>query len=212
MILRARDIRLNYNGKAVLKGCSQDFDLPGIYVLTGENGSGKSTFLRICALLEQPSSGTVEYSEGGATLPKDITLRRRITLVLPRVGLFNSTAMDNVAYGLKLRALPREVIARKATEALEFVGLAHKANQNALSLSSGEAQRLGIARALALEPDILLLDEPTASVDKKNVSAIEEVILHIKSTRRTIIMTTHDEAQAMRLGDKVLRMNEGAIV
>jgi tungstate transport system ATP-binding protein len=103
------------------------------------------------------------------------------------------------------------VIERKASEALEFVGLSHKAGQNALALSSGEAQRLGIARALALEPEVMFLDEPTASVDKNNVSVIEDIIVQLKGDQRIIVMTTHDGRQAERLGDRTLRIDKGIL-
>jgi tungstate transport system ATP-binding protein len=211
MRLRVKDIRLSYGGDEVLRGCTFSFDESGIYILSGANGSGKSTLLRVCALLERPTSGEVEFYEDGSPLPRDIDLRRRLTLVLPRVGLFNDTAYGNVSYGLKLRGAPRKDMERKAQEALEFVGLSHKARQNALTLSSGEAQRLGIARALAIEPEVLFLDEPTASVDSKNVSVIEDIVLRLRGDRRIIVMTTHDERQAGRLGDRALTIDEGTL-
>lgn len=211
MKLRINDIRLSYDQVEVLRGCTFDFEEPGIYMLTGGNGSGKSTLLRIFSLLEKPTSGKVAYYENGSALAKDISLRRRLTLVLPRVGLFNDTSYGNIAYGLMLRNTPGEKMERKVLEALEFVGLSHKAAQNALTLSSGESQRLGMARALAIEPEVLFLDEPTASVDKKNVSIIEDIISKLKSESRIIVMTTHDERQAERLGGKVLHMDDGIL-
>ena len=211
MKLTIKDIRVSYEGTEVLRGCTYAFDSAGIYILTGDNGSGKSTLLRVCALLEKPDSGAVEFSEDGSPLEQDIHLRRRVTLVLPRVGLFNSSVHDNVAYGLKLRNVPSGTIQEKSGEALDFVRLSHKKEQNALTLSSGEAQRLGIARALILEPEILLLDEPTASVDKQNIAIIEDIILQLRNSSRMIIMTTHDEPQAGRLGDRVLRIDDGLL-
>ncbi len=213
--LSISSVSKSYNGKTVLKDCSYCFDSGGIYVLMGANGSGKSTFLRICALLEEPDRGEVNYLSGGSIIKKDISLRRRITLVLPGIGIFNTTVFNNVAYGLRIRGLKSGEIKDRVERVLDFVGLIHKRNQNALTLSSGEMQRLGIARAIVIEPEILFLDEPTASVDKENTEIIERIILDIKSgsqrSHKTFIITTHDMAQAERLADSILIMAEGRI-
>lgn len=213
--LSISSVSKSYNGKTVLKDCSYCFDSGGIYVLMGANGSGKSTFLRICALLEEPDRGEVNYLSGGSIIKKDISLRRRITLVLPGIGIFNTTVFNNVAYGLRIRGLKSGEIKDRVERVLDFVGLIHKRNQNALTLSSGEMQRLGIARAIVIEPEILFLDEPTASVDKENTEIIERIILDIKSgsqrSHKTFIITTHDMSQAERLADSILIMAEGRI-
>ncbi len=213
IILTLFDIHKSYNGMEVLKGCSFTFDNNDIYVLTGPNGSGKSTFLRICSLLERPDRGEVIYRAGdGTVLKDDINLRRRITLVLSGIGVFNTTVFNNVAYGLKIRGFKRKEIDEKVIEALEFVGLVNKMDQNARMLSSGEMQRLGMARALVIEPDVLFLDEPTASVDMKNTEIIEDIILRLRDSGKTIIITTHDQMQAKRLGNNILNMRDGKIV
>ncbi len=204
----------SYQGTPVLKGCSFAFDKSGIYILTGQNGSGKSTFLRICALLEKPDQGEVRYlSDGGKALRNDIQLKRRITLVLPKVGVFNTTTFKNILYGLKIRGMKKEDREKRANEILEFVGLLHKKDQNAFTLSSGETQRLGIARALAIGPEILFLDEPTASVDRGATEAIEEIILNLKKKSSSIIViATHDRGQAEKLADCLMVMEDGRII
>ena len=205
-------IRKDYNGKPVLKDCSYAFNGSGIYVLMGPNGCGKSTLLRICSLLEQPDGGDLLFQENGAPLIKDLAVRRRITLVLPRTGVFNTTAFNNAAYGLKVRGMGGNLLKKEVDRALDFVGLGHKSGQNALTLSSGETQRLGLARALAIGPEILFLDEPTASVDEENTAIIESIIGDLKKDGRTmVIMTTHDTDQAERLADTLLLMEEGSI-
>jgi tungstate transport system ATP-binding protein len=142
-----------------------------------------------------------------------MNLRRRINLVLPKIGIFNTTVFKNVAYGLKIRGFKKKETEEKAHRALEFVGLIHKKDLNALTLSSGEAQRLGIARALVIDPEMLFLDEPTASLDPISTTIIEETILNIKKDNRlTIIMVTHNIFQAKRLADRVLFMYDGKIV
>lgn len=197
----------SYNGNPVLEDCSFSFDKSGIYILMGPNGSGKSTLLRICALLEDPDSGEIRYVSGNTVLKRDIELRRKITLVLPRIGVFNTTVFKNVAYGLKIRGITGKEIKERVSIAIESVGLMHKMEQNALTLSSGETQRLGIARAMVIEPEILFLDEPTAYVDAKSKKIIEDNILRMRKKRSLnsiVIITTHDMDQAERLGDQML--------
>ena len=211
--LTASNIFKSYDGDAVLKDCSFSFDRGGVYVLTGPNGCGKSTFLRICALIESQDSGEINYLSGGQVLNNDLALKRRITLVLPKVGLFNASVFRNAAYGLTIRGIKGPEANRRVDKVLDFVGLSHKKGQNARTVSSGEAQRLGIARALVIEPEILFLDEPTASVDQKNVRIIEGIIQTMKQDRKvTVIMTTHDGDQAARLADRLLVMKDGAIL
>src|SRR4030042_2297144 len=220
--LSVSNINKNYNGKSVLNDCSFSFDKNEIYILMGPNGSGKSTFLRICALLEEPDGGEVSYFDTtppipplvrGGSLKNDIPLKRRITLLLPKIGVFNTTVFNNVAYGLYVRGMKIREVKNKVYMALELVGLNDKRDQNALSLSSGEAQRLGIARAMVIDPEILFLDEPTASLDPHSTTIIEEAITKLKENNRlTIIMVTHNIFQAQRLADMVLFMYDGRIV
>ncbi|MCK5511447.1 MAG: ABC transporter ATP-binding protein [Thermodesulfovibrionia bacterium] len=211
--LNVLNISKSFNGKAILKECSVSFDSGGVHVLMGPNGSGKSTFLRICALLERPDKGEVRYVSESATLEKDISLKRRITLVLPGVGVFNTTVFENVAYGLQMRGVKKKEIEEKTLRVLEFVGLTHKRDHNALVLSSGEIQRLGIARALVIEPEILFLDEPTAYIDQENTEIIEDIILNMKKQgRSTVIITTHYMERGARLADRVLIIQDGQII
>jgi len=205
-------IRKDYDGKPVLKDCSYAFGGSGAYVLMGPNGCGKSTLLRICSLLERPDGGDLLFQDNDAPLVQDIALRRRMTLVLPRTGVFNTSVFSNVAYGLKVRDTRPAELEQKVLSALAFVGLDYKKRQNALTLSSGETQRLGIARALAIDPQILFLDEPTASVDEENTAIIETIIGNLKKDGRTmVIMTTHDRDQATRLADQLLVIERGAL-
>lgn len=207
------EICKSYNSKAVLKNCTYSFDRSGVYVLMGPNGSGKSTFLRISALLESPDRGEIRYLQGDSLLPHDLNLKRRITLLLPDIGIFNTTVFNNVAYGLKIRGFKKEEIRQRVHEALDFVGLLNKKQQNALSLSSGEKKRMGIARAIVLEPEVLFLDEPTASVDEENTEIIESILFQLKQKLNSIIIiATHDKDSAKRVGDFLLFLKEGKIV
>ena len=212
MKLLITHVRKDYDGRAVLKDCSYAFGDRGVYVLMGPNGCGKSTLLRICSLLERPDGGDLLFQDNDAPLVQDIALRRRMTLVLPRTGVFNTSVFSNVAYGLKVRDTRPAELEQKVLSALAFVGLDYKKRHNALTLSSGETQRLGIARALAIDPQILFLDEPTASVDEENTAIIETIIGNLKKDGRTmVIMTTHDRDQAARLADQLLVIERGAL-
>ena len=206
------NISKKYSSDAVLKNCSFTFNSSGIYALMGPNGCGKSTLLRICALLESPDSGDINFHSDGKPVIKDISLMRRITILLPKIGVFNTTVFKNVAYGLRIRNLEQGDTVSRVEKALDFVGLLQKKNQKALTLSTGETKRLGIARALVIEPEIFFLDEPTASVDQKNTGIIDGIIQKLKrDSRSTIIIATHDTSQAERLADKLLFMNNGQI-
>lgn len=211
--LVVENICRGYNGNQVLNGCSYSFASGGIYALMGQNGSGKSTFLRICSLLENPDKGKVNFYSNNEPLKKDIELRRRLTLVLPGVGIFNTSVFNNVAYGLTLRGIGKKEKTERVERMLEFAGLVHKKNHKAQTLSSGEMQRLGIARAMAIEPEVLFLDEPTASVDYQNTEIIEDIILKMKNSGDiTIIIATHDKPQAERLAKNILLLQNGKVI
>lgn len=212
MKLTVSHIAKTYEGRAILIDCSYAFDRNETYVLMGRNGSGKSTFLRICALLEQAENGIVTYGEENAALQPDMALRRRITLVLPRIGVFNTTVYRNVAYPLRVRGISHVEIESRVNQTLAFVGLDKKKTQQARTLSSGETQRLGMARALVLDPEILFLDEPTASIDEENTHIIESIIKDMrKEGRAMVILTTHDNAQAERIADRILVLDHGVL-
>ncbi len=212
MNLCIEHIRKDHDGRPVLRDCSFTFRAGGVHVLMGPNGSGKSTLLRICSLLDPPDSGELSYEADGLPLPQDMALRRRMTLVLPRTGVFNTTVFKNVAYGLRVRGVSPQVTQERVRSALSTVGLEHLSRQQALTLSSGETQRLGLARALAIDPEVLFLDEPTASVDQENAAIIEAIVRRLKHDgRRLIIMTTHDREQAERMADVLLFLHQGAL-
>ncbi len=212
MKLALSHIAKRYEDRTILNDCSYSFDRNGTYVLTGPNGCGKSTLLRICALIEDPDAGEIAFFSGSEKLKKDMALKRRMTLVLPRVGVFNTSVYNNAAYGLSIRKIAKKDVREKVMSCLDFVGLQNKKDQHALTLSSGETQRLGIARALAVDPDFLFLDEPTASIDEENTEIIESIMKTMKREgRTTVIMTTHDRTQAERLADRLLVMRRGTI-
>ncbi len=211
--LEAAHLTKAYNGNPVLRDCSYAFATGRTYAFLGPNGSGKSTLFRILALLEKADAGQVNYLDNGAALGQNLELRRRLTLVLPRPGIFNTTVFNNVAYGLKIRGVKSGELEARVTEILARVGLGHKGGQRALDLSSGETKRLGLARAMVLAPEILFLDEPTANIDPRNAEIIEDIILRMKAGgEASILMITHDPAQADRLGDELLYLKDGRLL
>jgi len=193
-------------------GDREIFDIPSvellqgkIYAIVGPNGSGKTTILRILNALERPTSGKVFFKGEDLHSSSDVlNLQREMTMVMQNPYLFNTTVYKNVAYGLKVRNLDKKDIKNKAEETLELVGLTHIKDRRVANLSGGEAQRVAIARGLVINPEVLLLDEPTANVDQVNIKLIEEIILTIKEEKdTTIIVTTHNPTQAYLLADKV---------
>lgn len=213
LTLELVNISKSYNGNQVLRDCSHTFPVGGSYIVMGPNGSGKSTLFRLAALLEAPDQGQVIYRQSGQPLPLDIKLRRRITMVFPRVGIFNRSVFANVAYGLKCRGLPRKLRGKRVLEVLAQVGLTHKAHQPAVTLSSGETMRLGLARALVLDPEVLFLDEPTAHIDKANTEIIEACIHRIRTERAlTLFIITHDPPQAERLRGQKILLQDGRLI
>jgi tungstate transport system ATP-binding protein len=213
--LQAQDIIKQYNSDFTLE-CSIEVKKGPLYTIVGPNGSGKSTLLRILGLIEPPDSGKVIYHNEGISLvnpDKDIKVRRKAVLVTTRASLFNETVYENTAYGLRLRKVSKKEVKERVTEALHNVKLSEKEAYNANELSSGEAQRLALARALAVDPDIFLFDEPTASLDPDNTRVIENIISKIRSgSSKMIIMVTHSLYQAKSLSDFIIFMYKGKAV
>ena len=181
-----------------------------IYTLTGPNGSGKSTLLRTMALLILPERGTIRLAdEGSGTLTQQ---RQKITLVEQSPYLLKGSVSDNLAFGLKLRGIRGKEQKKCIKSALTIVGLEGFEQRKASELSGGEAQRVALARALALEPKILLLDEPTSSIDSKSLQAFEEMLSRLPGYGVTIVLATHDQFLAERLGGEILQLENGRLL
>jgi len=176
-------------------------------VVIGPNGAGKSLLLRICHGLLQPTSGRVRWSAAAGATPADAQ-----AMVFQRPIMLRRSAAANVDYALKLKKIAKDERAHCVDEALGRAGLRRLARQPARVLSFGEQQRLALARAWALKPQVLFLDEATASLDPAATHSVEEMIhaIHAEGTR--IVMTTHDLGQARRLGDEVIFMHRGRML
>jgi tungstate transport system ATP-binding protein len=176
-------------------------------VILGPNGAGKSLLLRLCHGLIQPTAGRVRWrGVNGAAL------RLRQAMVFQRPVMLRRSAAGNIGFALKLRGVGRRERQARVAEVLARTGLASLAHAHARVLSGGEQQRLALARAWALEPEVLFLDEPTASLDPAATRAIEELVASIHHSGTKIVMTTHDLGQARRLADEVLFLNHGRLV
>ena len=212
LLFELRDITKAYNSSEVLNIPRLVIQRGGIYGIMGPNGAGKSTLLSLLAFLIPPSSGRL-YWEGTdvATLNR-YALRRKVTLIHQNPYLFDSTVRKNIVYGLKGRRIPKAKRDETVNKCLKQVGMLGFEERRARELSGGETQRVAIARALALEPQALLLDEPTANVDRHGVEQLE-IILHELNKKHgiTIIVATHDVNQAYRLSDEVIYLFAGKI-
>lgn len=176
-------------------------------VILGPNGAGKSLLLRLCHGLIQPTAGFIRWcgSRGG-------TPRLRQAMVFQRPVMLRRTVAGNVAFALKLRGMDRDKRRRRIEETLASTGLSFLAHHSARVLSGGEQQRLALARAWALNPEVLFLDEPTASLDPAATRAVEDLIDRIHRGGTKIIMTTHDLGQARRLADEILFLYHGRLI
>jgi tungstate transport system ATP-binding protein len=190
-----------------------DFQPGRIYLLAGPNGAGKSTLLQLLGLLLPPDRGEICFAgtavQGAAQRQR---LRRQVTLVEQSPFLFDGTVYDNLAFGLRLRDIRGDLQRRRIESALEKVGLEGFESRPARALSGGEARRVALARAMVLRPKVLLLDEPTAGLDRDSLPLFESCLAALPAEGVTVIISTHDADQIRRLRGKVLRLEAGRLM
>jgi tungstate transport system ATP-binding protein len=200
------DVCLGADGRALLDCISLRVEAGPKTVILGPNGAGKSLLLRVCHGLIAPGEGSVRWLG-----PQAARHRRRQAMVFQDPVMLRRSVRANVAYALRLRRVPRAEREARVALVLERTGLAALAAAAAPVLSGGEQQRLALARAWALEPEILFLDEPTASLDPGATAAVERIIEDVHEGGCKIVMTTHDMGQARRLADEVVFLHDGRI-
>lgn len=208
---RLRTIRKCYGSNVALDIEELTIAEGRLYTLTGANGAGKSTLLNILAFLTAPTSGEIFYSGKRVEWARGPLegLRKKVTLLHQSPYLFGESVRANVAFGLKTRGIRGEEQRRRTDEALDIVGLRGFRERKARELSGGEAQRVAMARALALGPEVLLLDEPLANIDRETAALLETVIVALPAQGTTVVMTTHDPAHSGRLNGEVILLERG---
>jgi tungstate transport system ATP-binding protein len=204
-----------YGEREVLRDLDLSIGKGEVFALIGPTGAGKTTLLRIMDLLEVPAEGEI-YFDGQCihrTGKQRLEMRRRLSFIHQKPQVFDLSVYDNVACGLRWRGEKKNRIAEKVDHVLEIVGLEDYKNRKARTLSGGEAQRVALARSLVLEPEILLLDEPTANLDPISTAKIEQLISYVaRQHNTTMIMATHDMSQGQQLADRIGVLLNGRLV
>jgi tungstate transport system ATP-binding protein len=208
---RLQSIRKRYGSNVALDVEELTIAEGRLYTLTGANGAGKSTLLSILAFLTPPTSGEIFYAGNRVDWNHGSVeeYRRKVTLLHQSPYLFVGSVHDNVAFGLKVRGIPGEEQRRIVDRALDGVGLQGFRDRKARELSGGEAQRVAMARALALNPEVLLLDEPLANIDRETAGLLETVIASLPARGTTVVMTTHDPDHPGRLNGESIHLEGG---
>jgi tungstate transport system ATP-binding protein len=211
-LMKLENVTKNYGNITALDGVTVDIGEREIVTVIGPNGSGKTTLLRIMACIEEPTSGEVFFDNERIMSSNRSRVRKECTMVFQKTPLFNTTVYKNIAYGLKIRSYSKREIEERVKEALSLVKLLGYKKRQARKLSGGEQQRVSLARALVLKTKLLFLDEPTANLDPKNVSIVEEVVSRVsREFNTTVVMGTHNMFQAERLTNRVMLLLGGRI-
>ncbi len=215
VLLETIDLKKDFGGNQVLKGISTQICQGEVVAIIGPSGCGKSTFLRSLNLLETPTSGSVIFEGKEITAPKtDVNkIRQKIGMVFQQFNLFaNLSIKDNITLApVKLGLMSVEEAGKRAAELLERVGLPDKAESYPSMLSGGQKQRIAIARALAMNPDVMLFDEPTSALDPEMVGEVLELMKELARDGMTMVVVTHEMGFAREVASRVMFINEGVI-
>ena len=215
-MIDVKNLCKSFGDHEVLKGVNEHIEKGEKVVIIGPSGSGKSTFLRCLNLLEEPTSGDIVFEGQNITSKQtDINLvRRRMGMVFQQFNLFpHLTVRENIKLApVKLKVMTEEEAEKRALELLERVGLPDKADSYPIQLSGGQQQRIAIARALAMNPDVLLFDEPTSALDPEMVGEVLEIMKELADDGMTMVVVTHEMGFAREVGTRVLFMDGGNIV
>jgi tungstate transport system ATP-binding protein len=204
--LTLEEVSFESGGRRIIDRITCEIAADARTIILGPNGAGKSVLMRLCHGLLAPTSGCVTW-RGGARRGA-----RGHAMVFQRPVMLRRSAQANVEYGLKLAGIGRRERAMRAHDVLEAVGLEARSQQAARLLSGGEQQKLALARAWALGPEVLFLDEPTANLDPTATREIETIIGQIRASGTKIVMTTHNLGQARRMADEILFIQGGRLI
>jgi len=213
-ILEAKSIEVKRGGTMILHVPSLLIREGEILSVIGPNGAGKTTLLQTLSYLQKPFGGEISFRSHGVNSDHSVfEYRKKLAMVFQEPLLFDTTVFHNVASGLKIRGMKKTEIQERVTEQLDRFGISHLSHRSAKTLSGGEAQRTSLARAFAIQPEVLLLDEPFASLDPPTrESLIEDLERILRQTQTTTIFATHDRLEALRLSDRIAVMNNGKIL
>ena len=215
-MIRVKNLNKSFGKNEVLKGINETIKKGEVVVIIGPSGSGKSTFLRCLNLLEEPTSGEIIFEGNNITDKKvDINkIREKMGMVFQHFNLFpHKTVLQNLTIApIKVKGYSKEQAEKKAMELLNRVGLADKAKAYPSSLSGGQKQRIAIARALAMEPEVMLFDEPTSALDPEMVGEVLNVMKDLAKEGMTMVVVTHEMGFAREVGDRILFMDQGNIL
>ena len=215
-MIRINGLYKDFGDNHVLKGITNHIQKGEVVVFIGPSGSGKSTFLRCLNLLETPTAGEIILEGQTITDPKvDINkVRTKLGMVFQQFNLFpHKTVAENIMISpMLVKKVSREAAHEKAVSLLNRVGLAEKENAYPSSLSGGQQQRAAIARALAMEPDVMLFDEPTSALDPEMVGEVLGVMKQLANDGMTMVIVSHEMGFAREVGDRILFMDDGQIV
>ena len=215
-MIRVNNLHKSFEKNEVLKGINEHIEKGEVVVVIGPSGSGKSTFLRCLNLLEVPTSGEIIFEGKNITDKKvDINkIREKMGMVFQQFNLFpHKTVLDNLTIApIKVKGVSKADAEKKAKELLDRVGLLNKADAYPSSLSGGQKQRIAIARALAMDPDVMLFDEPTSALDPEMVGEVLNVMKELAKEGMTMVVVTHEMGFAREVGDRILFMDNGKIV
>ena len=215
-MIHVNNLHKSFGKNDVLKGIDEHIEKGEVVVVIGPSGSGKSTFLRCLNLLEEPTSGEIVF-EGNSITDKKVDInkiREKMGMVFQQFNLFpHKTVLENLTIApIKVKGISKAEAEKKAFELLERVGLTDKAKAYPSSLSGGQKQRIAIARALAMEPDVMLFDEPTSALDPEMVGEVLSVMKDLAKDGMTMVVVTHEMGFAREVGDRILFMDAGNIV
>ena len=215
-MIYVNNLEKSFGKNNVLKGVNEHIKKGEVVVVIGPSGSGKSTFLRCLNLLEVPTSGEKIFEGKNITDKKvDINkIREKMGMVFQQFNLFpHKTVLDNLTIApIKVKGVSKADAEKKAKELLDRVGLLNKADAYPSSLSGGQKQRIAIARALAMDPDVMLFDEPTSALDPEMVGEVLNVMKDLSSEGMTMVVVTHEMGFAKEVGDRIVFMDGGNIL
>lgn len=216
MMLDIQDLHKTFGSNQVLKGITTTIDQGEVVVVIGPSGSGKSTFLRCLNLLEVPTSGKIFFEGTDITDPKNdlYKMREKMGMVFQNFNLFpNMTVLENITLSpTKVKKVAKSAADQLAKQLLNDVGLPDKAKAYPQSLSGGQMQRIAIARALAMKPDVMLFDEPTSALDPEMVGEVLSVMQRLAQQGMTMVIVTHEMGFAKEVADRILFMDQGIIM